>query len=100
MIDEEGEEALTSDVEDGFYNRRLDGGLFTLQTVDYILAWLMMEDDGVSSLRILFPAQVHCFHPPTHTDSKPCIADIESQRSIFEKCLANFADVSRSHRRR
>ena len=38
---EEGEEAL-------WYLRRLDGGLFTLQTVDYILAWLSMEDDGVS----------------------------------------------------
>lgn len=37
----EGEEAL-------WYLQRLDGGLFTLQTVDYILAWLSMEDDGVS----------------------------------------------------
>jgi len=36
----EDEEAL-------WYLRRLDGGLFTLQTVDYILAWLTMEDDGV-----------------------------------------------------
>lgn len=34
--------------EDYWYLRRLDGGLFTLQTVDYILAWIMMEDDGVS----------------------------------------------------
>jgi len=38
----EGEEAL-------WYLRRLDGGLFTLQTVDYILAWLTMEDDGILS---------------------------------------------------
>jgi len=30
-----------------WYLRRLDGGLFTLQTVDYILAWLSMEDDGI-----------------------------------------------------
>ena len=36
----EDEEAL-------WYLRRLDGGLFTLQTVDYILAWSTMEDDGV-----------------------------------------------------
>ena len=36
----EDEEAL-------WYLRRLDGGLFTLQTVDYIIAWLTMEDDGV-----------------------------------------------------
>ncbi|KAG0709685.1 Catenin-beta-like protein [Suillus ampliporus] len=33
--------------EDLFYLRRLDGGLFTLQTVDYILAWVVMEDDGI-----------------------------------------------------
>ncbi|KAF8845818.1 DUF1716-domain-containing protein [Paxillus ammoniavirescens] len=33
--------------EDLFYLRRLDGGLFTLQTLDYILAWIAMEDDGV-----------------------------------------------------
>ncbi|KAG9317673.1 Catenin-beta-like protein [Chiua virens] len=33
--------------EDLFYLRRLDGGLFTLQTVDYILAWVAMEDDGI-----------------------------------------------------
>jgi len=30
-----------------WYLRRLDGGLFTLQTVDYILAWVAMEDDGI-----------------------------------------------------
>ncbi|CDZ98759.1 Uncharacterized conserved protein [Phaffia rhodozyma] len=36
------------DVEDEvmFYLRRLEGGLFTLQNIDYILAWLIMEDDG------------------------------------------------------
>lgn len=32
---------------DAWYLRRLDGGLFTLQTVDYVLAWVCMEDDGV-----------------------------------------------------
>ena len=36
--------------EDTWYLRRLDGGLFTLQTVDYILAWICMEDDGVSGI--------------------------------------------------
>ena len=34
--------------EDVVYLRRLDGGLFTLQTADYLLAWVVMEDDGVS----------------------------------------------------
>jgi len=33
--------------EDLFYLRRLEGGLFTVQTVDYILAWVVMEDDGI-----------------------------------------------------
>ncbi|KAH9965946.1 DUF1716-domain-containing protein [Russula dissimulans] len=35
------------DEEDAWYLRRLDGGLYTLQTVDYILAWIVMEDDGI-----------------------------------------------------
>ncbi|KAH9951592.1 Catenin-beta-like protein [Amylocystis lapponica] len=42
----EGEE-IGPEEEDMWYLRRLDGGLFTLQTVDYILAWIAMEDDGV-----------------------------------------------------
>ena len=37
-------------MQDLWYLRRLDGGLFTLQTVDYILAWVAMEDDGVRVL--------------------------------------------------
>ncbi|KAG8684726.1 hypothetical protein FRC09_015183, partial [Ceratobasidium sp. 395] len=32
--------------EDLFLLRRMDGGLFTLQTVDVLLAWVIMEDDG------------------------------------------------------
>ncbi|CAK5275538.1 unnamed protein product [Mycena citricolor] len=42
----DGEE-IGADEEDTWYLRKLDGGLFTLQTVDYILAWIAMEDDGV-----------------------------------------------------
>lgn len=30
-----------------WYLRRLESGLYTLQTVDYILAWIIMEDDGI-----------------------------------------------------
>ncbi|KIK06662.1 hypothetical protein K443DRAFT_88620 [Laccaria amethystina LaAM-08-1] len=40
----ENGEATSSD---STYIRRLEGGLFTLQTLDYILAWLIMEDDGI-----------------------------------------------------
>ncbi|CDO75579.1 hypothetical protein BN946_scf184858.g19 [Trametes cinnabarina] len=45
-MEAEGEE-MESEMQDLWYLRRLDGGLFTLQTVDYILAWIAMEDDGV-----------------------------------------------------
>ena len=53
----EGEQ-IEPDMEDVWYLRRLDGGLFTLQTVDYILAWVAMEDDGVSThstLTVCYP---------------------------------------------
>ncbi|KAF9453073.1 DUF1716-domain-containing protein [Macrolepiota fuliginosa MF-IS2] len=45
MLDN-GEE-VTGEDQDLWYLRRLDGGLFTLQTVDYILGWIVMEDDGI-----------------------------------------------------
>jgi hypothetical protein len=41
-----GGEEFTSE-EAAWYLRRLEGGLFTLQSVDYVLAWIAMEDDGV-----------------------------------------------------
>lgn len=34
------------DLEDERFLRRLDAGLFTLQTIDVVLAWLVAEDDG------------------------------------------------------
>ncbi|KZP33005.1 DUF1716-domain-containing protein [Athelia psychrophila] len=40
-------EEIDSEMEDAWYLRRLDAGLFTLQNVDYILAWVSMEDDGI-----------------------------------------------------
>lgn len=50
--------------EDRWYLSRLDGGLFQLQTVDYILAWIAMEDDGV---RITLTLRTPC-----HAD--PCVS--------------------------
>ncbi|KAG9017953.1 hypothetical protein FRB90_012839 [Tulasnella sp. 427] len=44
----DGEEVGPED-EDRWYLRKVDGGLFTLQTADYILGWVCMEDDGVRS---------------------------------------------------
>ncbi|CAD6887382.1 unnamed protein product [Tilletia laevis] len=38
---------LDEDEESVFEMRRLESGLFTLQLVDFILAWICMEDDGV-----------------------------------------------------
>lgn len=46
QLSEDGE-ATSSEDADSTYVRRLEGGLFTLQTLDYILAWLIMEDDGI-----------------------------------------------------
>lgn len=46
---------LDQEDEDMFYLRRLEGGLFTLQNIDFILAWLIMEDDGVRLLPPLRP---------------------------------------------
>jgi beta-catenin-like protein 1 len=42
-------EEIRAEEEDAWYLRRLDGGFYTLQTVDYILAWIVMEDDGVGA---------------------------------------------------
>jgi beta-catenin-like protein 1 len=52
MAEGDGEGDGEDDIE-MWYLRRLDGGLFTLQTVDYILGWICMEDDGVSHATIL-----------------------------------------------
>lgn len=59
---------IESEDEDMFYLRRLEGGLFTLQTVDYILAWVVMEDDGVSNI---FRQHVIA-KSSTTPDSRPC----------------------------
>ncbi|THH06691.1 hypothetical protein EW145_g3905 [Phellinidium pouzarii] len=42
----EDNEEIGAVEEDRWYLRRLEGGLYTLQTVDYVLAWICMEDDG------------------------------------------------------
>jgi beta-catenin-like protein 1 len=40
-------EEIGEEEDDEWYSRKLEGGLFTLQIVDYILGWICMEDDGV-----------------------------------------------------
>ena len=51
------QEQVTDEDEVEWYSRRLDAGLSSLQNADYILAWVCMEDDGVSptTLRFAFP---------------------------------------------
>jgi beta-catenin-like protein 1 len=46
------DEGVGKEEENAWYLQRLDGGLYTLQTVDYILAWIVMEDDGVSTVHL------------------------------------------------
>lgn len=43
-------EEVTDEDEDDWYLRRMEAGLAALQTADYVLAWVCMEDDGVSQL--------------------------------------------------
>ena len=84
----EGDEGLTPDAEDAFYIRRLDGGLFTLQTLDYILGWLIMEDDGVSLSSIdLFwmPHLISC------SDSNTRITYVRSEKSVSSGYHTNSA---------
>jgi len=40
-------EDIGEEEDDEWYSRKLEGGLFILQIVDYILGWICMEDDGV-----------------------------------------------------
>ncbi|WFD26261.1 hypothetical protein MNAN1_001238 [Malassezia nana] len=48
VLADEGVDA--ADLEALVYARRLESGLYTLQLLDYVLAWLAMEDDDVRSL--------------------------------------------------
>jgi hypothetical protein len=63
-----------------FYLRRLEGGLFTLQMIDFILAWLIMEDDGVRLCSSSFPSVLY---PPALYS----IADSSSSLSLFLSVL-------------
>ncbi|CAA7259804.1 unnamed protein product [Cyclocybe aegerita] len=85
--------------EDSLYLQRLDGGLFTLQTVDYILAWLMMEDDGGHVLRmlnrkdqstkdILRTLQSYEEHLGNEIDSTQTTDDSMSQKDILKGLIS------------
>ena len=42
------QEEATEEDELEWYSRRHDAGLSSLQNADYVLAWVCMEEDGVS----------------------------------------------------
>ncbi|KAJ3510076.1 hypothetical protein NLJ89_g4880 [Agrocybe chaxingu] len=71
--------------EPSLYLQRLDGGLFTLQTVDYILAWLMMEDDG---------CQGHVLRMLNRKDQST--KDILRTLQIYEEHLGNEIDSTKT----
>ena len=48
VMEANGEE-IDEDTEAEWFLRRAEGGLSALQAADYVLAWVCMEDDGVSS---------------------------------------------------
>jgi len=79
-LSEDGE-ATSSEDADSTYVRRLEGGLFTLQTLDYILAWLIMEDDGVRN-EISFTFMSTSID--TSADPTSRYPHVEPQKSICE----------------
>ncbi|TBU32778.1 Catenin-beta-like protein [Dichomitus squalens] len=100
-MEEDGEEV--KEMEDLFYLRRLDGGLFTLQTVDYILAWIVMEDDGVREhVRKLLDRKnqsfkdivktLEIYHDNVDEDDAANTGDAPSQREILRNLMA-FLDA-------
>lgn len=79
-LSEDGE-ATSSEDADSTYVRRLEGGLFTLQTLDYILAWLIMEDDGVrNEISFTFVST----SIDTSADPTSRYSHVEPQKSIRE----------------
>ena len=69
-----------------WYLRRLEAGLFTLQTVGYILAWVAMEDDGVSVLGTFCSHDLIVVSPQIRSH-------LQQMLSRRNKSLQDIADV-------
>lgn len=78
--------------EDLWYLRRLDGGLYTLQMVDYILAWIAMEDDGVRVSATSFSALL------TTKDPGASVANVGPKKPILAGHRQDIANISRQCR--
>jgi hypothetical protein len=74
------EEEVSDEDELEWYSRRLDAGLSSLQNADYILAWVCMEEDGVSWHLLLIRRAAN------NQGSSTCSEDVEKERSVFRKC--------------
>lgn len=82
---------MDSDTENLWYLRRLEGGLFTLQTVDYILAWIIMEDDGVSA-----GLTDHRFSFLTrYVDSCTYSTNATAERQVVQRDCQEFTGIPR-----
>lgn len=93
-LDADDEGDILND-EAAVYLRRLDGGLFTLQTVDYILAWIVMEDDGVSPKG--YAPRRCAYRPP---DSNTRASNAEPEKPIPSRRGRDAESLLRKHRRR
>ncbi|KAJ3778827.1 Catenin-beta-like protein [Lentinula raphanica] len=94
---EEGEE-VSEEHEESWYLLRLDGGLFTLQIVDYILAWIAMEDDGIRghltqmlrrkslSLKDIVKT-LRIYHDNVGDDPNTANEDSPSQKDILQELI-------------
>lgn len=56
MMEANGEQVTEVELDD-WYLRRINAGLAQLQNADYCLAWMAMEDDGVSPWCNLLPCR-------------------------------------------
>ncbi|KAF9467238.1 Catenin-beta-like protein [Collybia nuda] len=98
------DETGLAELEDTLYLRRLDGGLYTLQTVDYILAWVIMEDDGIRThaLQMLdrknqslndIVQTLQIFYANVDDISQSGVQDVPSQKEILHG-LITALDIS------
>jgi len=56
-MQEDGEEITETETDD-WYLRKINAGLSHLQNIDYVLAWVAMEDDGVSRSDFISPSVI------------------------------------------
>ena len=88
------DEEISSDLEDAWYLRQLDGGLYTLQTTDYILAWIIMEDDGVRfTIYVSYGGYL-----TQGIDPNPCPTNAWTERPVIEGRCPNIKNIPRQHR--